>query len=254
MPRRAQNPHNVLTRLRRQLSTPEHTVTREELAQRTRIPLGSIKALESGRYSLTNELVLKISLAIPVSPYDLFRGDADPLRDFTGKPLTADSKGLEELRAAYLSERPGFETDQFVAKLIFEAAEKRSVAMQFRFLYREALTETLKLLGLETAVAEELSKSEGKFDPTQVSAGLRPAQGEAARRWGMHERQLRIEEDRILMERGDKDPAFQITPETGEEEKQRLNWESAKFEAAVHAEALERIRQQVEAATNPASA
>jgi hypothetical protein len=246
MPRRAQNPNHPLTRLRRQLSTSDHVVSREELAQRTAIPLGSIKALESGKFALTTPVALKISLGVPVNPLDLLR-DRDPLRDFTGRPLTADSKMLEEIRSPYLSERAGFETDQFVAKTIFDAAEKKLVAMQFRFLLREALTETAKLLDLAPLVAEELSRSEGEFDPTQVPGGLRPTQGPAVKRWEMHERQLRIEEDRIWMEKCTRDPVSQITPEMSEEEKQRLNLESVKFEAEIHAEALECIRQQVAA-------
>jgi transcriptional regulator with XRE-family HTH domain len=240
MPRRAQNPHNVLTRLRRQLSTPEHTVSREELAQRTGVPLGSIKALESGRYSLTSQIALKISLGVPVNPIDLFKG-ADPLRDFTGRQLSADSKMLEEIRAPYLSERPGFETDQFVSKLIFEAAEKKSAALQFRFLFREALTETAKLLGLESAVAEELSKHMGEFDPAQVASQLRPRQGDSAKRWETYETLLRMEEDRLWMDRQGQEPSFQITSEMSDEEKQRLNWESVRFEADIRAEALANV-------------
>ena len=155
MPRRAQNPNHVLTRLRRQLSTPDHDFTREDLSAKTGIPLGSVKAIESGKYGLTNELVFKISVAVGANPYDLSRG-ANPLRDCSGRPLSAESKRLEELKAPYLSERPGFETDQFLAKTIFEAAEKKLIAMQFRFLFREALASTAQLLGLESAVAEEL--------------------------------------------------------------------------------------------------
>src|SRR4029077_10736791 len=134
--------------------------------QRTGVPLGSIKALESGKYALTQQIALRIGFGVPVNPIDLFKG-ADPLRDFTGRPLSAGSKMLEELRAPYLPERSGFQTDQFVAKTIFEAAEKQLVAIQFRFLFHEALVETAELLGLTALVAEELSKHEGELDPVQ---------------------------------------------------------------------------------------
>jgi transcriptional regulator with XRE-family HTH domain len=247
MPRRAQNPNNVLTRLRRQLSTSNHVVTREELAQRTGVPLGSIKALESGRYGLTNELVFKISAAVGVNPYDLSRG-VDPLRDHTGRPLTAESKRLEELKAPYLSERSGFETDQFVAKTIFEAAEKKLVAMQFRFLFREALTETAKLLGLVPAVAEELSKHLREFDPAEVPPQFHPTQGESAANWETFKRLVQMEDDRIWMERRARgeDPLQRITPEMSAEEKQHLSWESARFEADIHAEALETVAKNIQ--------
>ncbi len=247
MPRRAQNPNHPLTRLRRQLSTPDHVVTREELAQRTGIALGSVKALESGKYGLTNEIVLKISRAIPVNPGDLFRA-ADPLRDFTGRPLSAESKALEEVRAPYLSERSGFQTDQFVAKMIFEAAEQNSMAIQFRFLLREALTEAAKLLGIEALVSEELSKHMGEFDPSQVASQLRPDQGESAKRWKTFERLLQMEEDRLWMQKQDQEPVFRITPEMTDEEKQKLNWESLKFEADIRTQALANVAKK---AANP---
>lgn len=240
MPRRAQNPHHVLTRLRRQLSSPDHVVSREELAQRTAIPLGSIKALESGKYGLTKQLALKISLGVPVNPFDLLRG-ADPLHDFAGRILSSDSKKIEELKAPYLSERPGFQTDQFMAKAIFEVAEKNSVAMQFRFLFREALEETVELLGLAPLVAEELSKRMGEFDPAQVIKQLRPHQGESAARWETFERLVQMEEDRLWMEKRDQEPAFRKTPEMSEEEKQSLSWESVKFEADLRAQALANV-------------
>jgi hypothetical protein len=237
MPRRAQNPHHPLTRLRRQLSSPDHVVTREELAQRTAIPLGSIKAIESGRYGLTKQLALKISLGVPVNPYDLLRG-ADPLRDFTGQPLSPESKKLEQLKANFFSERQGFETDLFVAKSIFEVAEKKSLAMQFRFLFLEALTETVELLGLTPVVAEELSKRMGEFDPAKVVKQLRPQQGDPAKRWETFERRVRIEQDRLWMQNRHKEPASRITPEMTKEEKQSLNLASAKFEEDLWAQAL----------------
>jgi DNA-binding XRE family transcriptional regulator len=237
MPRRAQNPHHPLTRLRRQLSTPDHVVTREELSQRTGVPLGSIKALESGRYALTTELALKISLGVPVNPYDLFR-NADTLRDHSGKEVSPASKMIEVLKAPYLSEKSGFQTDQFVAKTIFEAAEKKLVAMQFRFLFREALAETAKLLGLESVVAEDLSKHLGEFDPVTIPRQFHPTGGEPAARWKAFERQVMTEYSRIWTERNDQDPGLRITPEMSEEEKQRLNWESAKLDEDIRAEAL----------------
>jgi hypothetical protein len=40
------------------------------------------------------------------------------------------------------------------------------------------------------------------------------------------------------MERRGQEPVFQITPETSAEERQRLNWASAKFEAEIRAKAL----------------
>jgi hypothetical protein len=50
------------------------------------------------------------------------------------------------------------------------------------------------------------------------------------------------EYSRIWTERSSKDPGLQITPEVSAEETQRLNWESAKFDADIRAEALANVR------------
>jgi len=237
MPRAAQNPYHPLTRLRRQLSTPGHTVTREELAKRTGIPLGSIKSIESGKYALTNHLALKISLAVPVNPYDLFKG-REPLRDFTGRPLSAQSVSLEVIRNGLGFEPLGAQTPLFVAETIFEAAKQKAVSIQFRFLFYEALVEAVELLGLQPLVAQALSGALGDFDPAQVPEPLCPLEGEAAKRWERFVLRVRQERERLWIQRQDQEPAFGITPEMDPAEKARLNAESAKFEEDLWAEAL----------------
>jgi hypothetical protein len=243
MPRHPQNPNSPLTRLRRQLGG----ISRDELATRTKINVSSLKALETGAYQMTRSIALQVSLGAPVLPEDLLKG-RDPLRDFTGAPVTADSVMLEKLTTPFLSQKPGFETDRFLLQLVFEAAEEKLIALQFRFLLRESLVEIVELLGLAPAVGEELSKHEGEFDPAQVPGPLRPTQGGAAKRWETYERQIQTIENQRWMERRDQEPAFQITPEMSAEEKQKLNWASAKFEAEIRAEALANVRHQVEEA------
>jgi hypothetical protein len=230
MPRRAQNPKHPLTRLRRQLSTPDHQVTREELAQRTGIPLGSIKGMESGRFGITTQIASKISLGVPVNPVDLFLG-ADPLRDFTGKPVSADSVKLEKLRTPCLSERAGFETDQYVERIAFAVAEKKFMAIQLRFLMREAFAEVLESLGLVPLVAQELCEHLGEFDPAKVLYQLRPQQGAQAKRWSDFERLVRLEQDRLWIKKQEQESVYRL----------RLSLESPNFEEDLWAQALANV-------------
>ena len=159
MARYARNPSHPLTRLRRQLSTPDHQVTREELAQRTKIPVGSLKSIESGKYAITTQIAAKISLGVPVNPFDLLRPTERPLHDHTGQPLSADSVMLEILVIPFLSQNKRFETDQYIERIALAVAEKKFMAMQLRFLMREAFAEILESLGLSQPVAEELTKT-----------------------------------------------------------------------------------------------
>ena len=245
MARYARNPSHPLTRLRRQLSTPDHQVTREELAQRTKIPVGSLKSIESGKYAITTQIAAKISLGVPVNPFDLLRPTERPLHDHTGQPLSADSVMLEKLAIPFLSQSKRFETDQYIERIALAVAEKKFMAMQLRFLMREAFAEILESLGLSQPVAEELTKDlyehPGEFDPAQVPMQLRPHRGESAKRWETFETLVRMEEDRLWMQKQDQEPTDRITEEMSKEEKQRLNWESVSFEEAIRAEALANV-------------
>jgi hypothetical protein len=241
MPRVALNPDHVISRLRRQLSTPDHVFSREDLAQRTKIPLGTLKSLESGRIALTRHLALKISLAVPVRPGDLL-SNAKTLHDFLGLPLSPASKSLEELKSPYISERAGFETDRIVAETIFEAAESKLVAIQFRFLFREALVEIANTLGLTPIVSEQLVNRIAELDPDQVPLNFRPQPGESLARWKAFEREVMTEYVRIWDERGDQDPAGHGTKETTEDERRHLNWLAAKFDQDIRIEALKNVQ------------
>jgi hypothetical protein len=239
MPRRAQNPHHVLTRLRRQLSEPGHVFSREELAEKTKIPLGSLKAIESGKYGLTRQIAAKISLGVPVNPFDLLRA-SDPLRDFTGRPLSAQSVMLEELVAPFLPQT-GFETDQYIQRIAFAVAEQKHVAMQLRFLVRESFVEALESLGLTELVAEKLTEHLGEFDPAQVIYQLRPQKGSAATQWEAFERKTRLEVDKAWQKNQAKDPSLRLSPELSKEEQVRISLEAAKFERDLWTQSLQKV-------------
>src|SRR5438445_6877137 len=91
MGRPAKNPNHPLTRLRRILSTPNHEVTRRDLAKRTGIPEASLKDIETGVYKMTREVAMRVSLATGVDPESLMLGDAQ-LWDVHDLPFTRASK------------------------------------------------------------------------------------------------------------------------------------------------------------------
>jgi plasmid maintenance system antidote protein VapI len=99
VPRHPKDPTNPITRLRKALSTPQFDVTRKIFAERYRLPLDSITALERGTYRLNNEMAVRISSATGVSFTSLFLNQ-EPLRDWKGRVVTPEtgppSKPLDE--------------------------------------------------------------------------------------------------------------------------------------------------------------
>jgi hypothetical protein len=87
MGRASKNPNHPITRLRKILSGDGSEVTREIFSERTGIPLGSVKAIETGVYKLSPELAKKVAFATGVDSMSLFIGE-DPLRDIFGNPYT----------------------------------------------------------------------------------------------------------------------------------------------------------------------
>jgi DNA-binding XRE family transcriptional regulator len=91
MPRAPKNPNNPITRLRRQLSSPSQPFTRQMFADRYGFSVETLKAVETGRYRLTVEFAIKISVAVGVSASCLL-ANGDPLVDWHGNPITSETK------------------------------------------------------------------------------------------------------------------------------------------------------------------
>jgi hypothetical protein len=91
MPRKPKDPNNPVTKLRRQLSTPNQPLTRDMFAKRYGFSVETLKALETGRYRLTRDFAIKVGVAVGVDPISLLE-NRDPLVDWHGKPITSETK------------------------------------------------------------------------------------------------------------------------------------------------------------------
>jgi DNA-binding XRE family transcriptional regulator len=97
MPRTPKDPNNPITKLRRQLSTANQPLTRQMFAERYGFSAETLKALETGRYKLTNGVAMKIGVAVGVDISSLLKNQ-DPLLDWNGQPVTPNTKpALREL-------------------------------------------------------------------------------------------------------------------------------------------------------------
>jgi hypothetical protein len=177
MGRPPKNPNHSLTRLRRILSTPNHEVTRRDLAKRTGIPEASTKDIETGVYKMTPEVAMRVSLATGVDPESLMRGD-DQLWDVAGLPFTKASK------------KPGPRSEELAASIsllfgaVLTAAKEKDVLRQFHFLLESWLSKTVEELGISKQLFEQLHKIGDRLDPDfSVPDGLLPREGKAKQRW-----------------------------------------------------------------------
>jgi DNA-binding XRE family transcriptional regulator len=91
MPRRPKDPNNPITKLRRQLSNPNQPLTRQMFADRYGFSAETLKALETDRYKLSQDVALKIAVAVGVDAKSLL-GNQEPLLDWNGQPVTPDTK------------------------------------------------------------------------------------------------------------------------------------------------------------------
>ena len=118
MPRTPKNPNNPITKLRRQLSSQNQPLTREMFAKRYGFSAESVKALETGRYQLTEEFAIKIAIAVGVDASCLLE-NRDPMVDWHGNPITPETKPA--LR--HLDFNPN-QRLEFLVKAAFAAAKK----------------------------------------------------------------------------------------------------------------------------------
>jgi hypothetical protein len=118
MPRRPKDPNNPITKLRRQLSGPNQQLTREMFAKRYAFSVETLKALETGRYRLTQDFAMKIAVAVGVDANSLLE-NRDPLVDWHGNPITPETEPV--LRDLDLNANGRL---QYLIKAAFAAAKK----------------------------------------------------------------------------------------------------------------------------------
>jgi hypothetical protein len=118
MPRKPKDPNNPITKLRRQLSSSTVQLTREMFAKRYGFSVETLKALETGRYRLSEDFAIRIGVAVGVDPNSLLE-NRDPLVDWHGNPITPETEPA--LRHLDLNANARL---QYLIKAGFAAAKK----------------------------------------------------------------------------------------------------------------------------------
>src|SRR5215831_7355654 len=149
MGRPAKNPEHPLTRLRKALSTPSQEMTRALFSKRVGIPESTIKAIETGKFKLSDKNAAQIASVEKVDPKCLMDPSL-PLADSLGVPL----KGWEKPFATY------FENEFFDIKALFDialkVAEEKQKQVVFSFLFQRWLEETSEILRLGPSITNML--------------------------------------------------------------------------------------------------
>jgi hypothetical protein len=195
MGRPLKNPNHPLVRLRNLLSTKHRKFTRTDLSNKTGVPEASIKDCELGKYKVTIEVAVQVSLATGVHPRSLMNGD-DPLLDFYGRPFSKSSPRFE-----YLASLPPHEAAlQQLCLSAWEAAVEKRVGLLVSFAFERWLLTTVKSLGLESLMEEKLAERLHSFDPNEMSPEFRPKNKDHAKEWARFEEEIDQEQNRLLKE------------------------------------------------------
>jgi hypothetical protein len=149
MGRPAKNPEHPLTRLRKALSTPTQQITRGLFSKKVGIPEATIKAIETGKFKLSDKNAAQIANVTKVDPKCLM-DPSFPLTDYLGFPLegypVADLFGEDFLDIKALLDTA------------FEVAEEKQKQVVFSFLFQRWLEETSEILGLGPAITNKLQE------------------------------------------------------------------------------------------------
>jgi DNA-binding XRE family transcriptional regulator len=169
VPRTPKDPNNPITKLRRQLSRPTQSLTREMFAKRYGFSVETLKALETGRYRLTRSFAIKIGVAVGVDPSCLLE-NRDPLVDWHGKPITSETKPA--LRHLDLNANARL---QYLVQAGFAAAKKHPKGDRsalYVVLFDFWLAEVVKELGIVWPFWNEL------FEKSDVNDALGKVPGD----------------------------------------------------------------------------
>src|SRR5215469_11875281 len=148
MGRPAKNPEHPLTKLRKALSTPSQEMTRALFSKRVGIPEATIKAIETGKFKLSDKNAAQIASVVKVDPKCLMDPSL-PLTDL-GLPLE-----VQPFFDGYSSEFCDIEA---LFDTAFEVAERKQKKVVFSFLFQRWLEETSEILGLGVAIRDKLQE------------------------------------------------------------------------------------------------
>jgi hypothetical protein len=161
MGRPPKNPDNRLTRLRKQLSTPNIQMTRIALAKLTGIPLDTIKDIETGRFKLTEQTVIRVAVPTGADCDSLLKGD-DPIVDVLGKPLNANSYKFVDILGVG---RTFGDTIKLLFSIALEAAQESNRSTHFYLLFRGWISKTAQTLRIEKKITEKLHPKIASIHP-----------------------------------------------------------------------------------------
>jgi DNA-binding XRE family transcriptional regulator len=149
MGRPAKNPEHPLTRLREALSTPNQQMTRALFSKKVGIPEATIKAIETGKFKISDKHAAQIATVTKVDPKCLMDPSL-PLTDYMGFPLegypVAALFGEE-----FLDIKALFDT-------AFEVAQEKQKQVVLSFLFQRWLEEASEILGLGSAITNKLQE------------------------------------------------------------------------------------------------
>lgn len=151
MGRPAKNPANPLTRLRKALSTPTQEMTRAIFSKKVGIPEATIKAIETGKFKISDKNAAQIASVTKVNPKCLMDPSL-PLTDYMGIRL----EGLKKPFAAYFGDE--FLDVRALVEAAFEVAEEKRKQAVFLFLFQRWIEETSEILGLGPAIIHKLQE------------------------------------------------------------------------------------------------
>jgi DNA-binding XRE family transcriptional regulator len=197
MGRPAKNPEHPLTRLREALSTPNQQMTRALFSKKVGIPEATIKAIETGKFKISDKHAAQIASVTKVDPKCLIDPSL-PLTDYIGVPLEGQATPF----AAHLG-------DEFYdVKALFDTglqvAEEKRKQVVFSFLFQRWLEETSEILGLGPSITDKLLEEY----PEECFAAIphyfwpkdRKKQEDLSKRVRRFEKELRGEFEKLMPE------------------------------------------------------
>jgi hypothetical protein len=151
MGRPAKYPEHPLTRLRKALSTPTQEMTRALFSKKVGIPEATIKAIETGKFKLSDKNAAQIASVTKVHPRCL-TDPSLPITDYMGVRF----QGVRKPFAAYFGD--DFLDITVLVETASEVAAEKGKQAVFLFLFQRWLEETSEILGLGPSITNQLLK------------------------------------------------------------------------------------------------
>jgi transcriptional regulator with XRE-family HTH domain len=156
MGRPIKNADHPLARLRAQLSTKNHQMTRAELAERTGVPEPTLKDIEFGKFQLTMETAIRIAISTGVTAFGLLEREK-PLLNWRGDVLSPATRRAFDPSPSFLI------ATRHLVESVCEAADEKNLGRLAAFALERAILKTVDELGLSKLATENLRKRVALF-------------------------------------------------------------------------------------------